>query len=130
MTWVIDVCSILLVYFTFLAAAWLLKNDGHVMVDMVINVLKPKHRILLNIITSTLTSIIFIILVWYSLKSTWAHYVAGYWMPTPLETPKWLVMGIVPVGSFLLFIQSLRKTYGYVLTYKSQSTGKASDTEY
>jgi TRAP-type C4-dicarboxylate transport system permease small subunit len=111
---VIDVSAILLLYMTFLAAAWLSRSEGHVIMDLVINRLNPRHRFFLNVSTSIVGAIIFAVLTWYGAKTTWVYYKMGYWMPTTLETPKFLVLAIIPIGSCLLFIQLLRRAYGYL----------------
>ena len=63
--WVIDVSTILLVYITFLASAWLLRTEGHVKMDLVINRLSPKQQSILNTVTSSISTIIFIVQLLY-----------------------------------------------------------------
>ena len=41
-----------LVFITFLGAAWVLKQDGHVRLDLILGWLRPKRRAVLNIVTS------------------------------------------------------------------------------
>jgi TRAP-type C4-dicarboxylate transport system permease small subunit len=122
LTWMIDVTALLLLDMTFLGAAWLLRKEGHVSMDMVMNRLNPRHQSLLNIITSIVSAIVLAVITWYGAKTTWIYFEMGYWMSTTLSTPKWLVLGIIPVGSFLLFIQFLRRTYGYLRSRTSSST--------
>ena len=113
-TWVIDVSAIMLLYMTFLAAAWVLRIDGHVRMDLVVSLLKPKHQSFLNAFTSIVGTLICATVFWYSSKCTWLNYQSGYLTATFLETPKWIILGIIPVGSFLLIIQFLRRTHGYL----------------
>ena len=119
LNWVIDVASILLLYSTFLGAAWLLRDDGHPTVDIAVSLLKPKHHKLLDIITSILSILIFAIITWYGVKVTWASYADGLWLNTTLRPPKYIVQGIIPAGSFLLFVQLIRKTYGLIKEYRN-----------
>ncbi len=124
LTWVVDVSSIILLHITFLGAAWLLRSDGHIKVDLVINRLNSRHQSFLNLSTSLIAVLIFAFITWYSAKSTWAYYLAGDYMPGLLQIPKWLVIDIIPIGSFLLFIQSLRRCYGYLKPEFTTSRGK------
>ncbi|MFC1868406.1 TRAP transporter small permease [Thermodesulfobacteriota bacterium] len=117
--WVIDICAILLLYVTLLSAAWLSRSEGHVIMDLLINRLNPRYKLVLNIFTSIVGAIIFGFLTWYGAKTTWIYYKMGYWMPTTLETPKFLVLIIIPIGSFLLFIQLIRKTCSYLRSRSS-----------
>ena len=113
LTWVIDISAIMLLYMTFLIAAWLLRTEGHVTMNLVISRLKPKYQSFLNILTSIVGTLICAAVIWYGAKCTWLHYQTGFETPTYLETPKWIILGIIPVGSFLLLIQFLRRTHGY-----------------
>jgi C4-dicarboxylate transporter DctQ subunit len=111
LTWVIDIASMLLLYITLLSAGWLLREKGHIRIDALAIRLSPKKQRYLRIFTSIITTLIFAIIVWYGAKSTWYFYELGYWMPYSLETPKYLIIIVIPVGAFLLFIQSLRDIY-------------------
>ena len=44
--WVVNVSTILQLYLTFLAAAWLLREEGHISIDIVLLFLRPTHRFL------------------------------------------------------------------------------------
>jgi len=109
LTWVEDVSAMLLVYITFLGAAWLLRIDGHVRVDTVTNRLSPRYQFFFDLFTSVVSAIAFLVIVWYGAEFTLVQFRSGYYMPTPLETPQWVVVVIIPVGCALLLIQLLRK---------------------
>jgi TRAP-type C4-dicarboxylate transport system permease small subunit len=112
--WIIEVNEYALLYITFLGTAWVLKREGHVKMDVVLNRLTPGTQSLLYITTSILGAIICLLLTWYGAKVTWEHFQIGYYIPTLLKPPKFLILAIIPVGSFLLFIQFLRRTYGFL----------------
>jgi len=112
--WVIDVCTILLVYITFLGSAWLLRADGHVRMELVINRLSKRQGAIVNTITSGISVIVFMVLTWYGAKFTWHFAQIGHFLPTNLEPPTYLILLVIPIGSFLLFMQSIRTTVGYV----------------
>ncbi len=111
-----------LLWITFLGTAWLLQRDGHVSIDLVISRLNPRPRALVNLITSSTCTILFGVITWYGVKVTWQDFVTGFLMETVLTPPKWIIETIIPIGSFLLFIQLLRKTYGYLVSWKVLST--------
>ena len=119
--WVIDVCTILLVYITFLGSAWLLRADGHVRMELVINRLSKRRGAILNTVTSSISVIVFMVLTWYGTKFTWYFLHMGHYMPTTLETTTFLVLLIIPIGSFLLFIESLRRTVVYLRNRSSSA---------
>ena len=111
MGWVVEISEYSLVYITFLIAAWVLKREGHVKVDILVERLKPKPQSVLNIVGSMLAIISCGIIFWYSLRVTWESFQKGYFSPTILEIPKWPVQAVIPLGSFLLFVQFIRRSY-------------------
>ncbi len=114
-TWVVELSEYALLWITFLGTAWLLKREGHVKMDMVLNRLNPGRQVVLNIITSVIGLIICLVTTWYGVQMTWSHFQRGIFEPTTvLDLPKAPIMVIIPIGFFLLSIQFLRRTYGYV----------------
>ena len=126
MSWVPEISEYCLLFITFLGGAWVLKKERHVIIDMVPNQLSPKAQSILNFFTSLLCTLICPILTWYGGRVTLEAYELGYYYSTPLETPKFIVLGIIPVGCFLLFIQFIRRTYGFYTSWRSfADKGKA-----
>ncbi len=117
--WVIDITEILLLYIAFLAVAWLLREEGHVRMDMVLTRLKSRPQATLNIITSTICAIIFLVVTWYGVRVTWVHFQKGLYSPTFLDIPSAYSLVIIPVGSFLLFIQFLRRIRRFVGNWRA-----------
>ena len=117
--WVVEVSGYSLLYITFLAAAWLLKEEGHVKMDLLLNRLKPRTQALLNMITSIISAIALLIVVRYSARATWEYFQNDYYVPGLLEPPQWAILVIIPIGSLLLSIQFLRRTYGYLINWRA-----------
>lgn len=111
--WVLDYSSYSLLYLTLLGAAWLLKREKHVILDIVINQFNEKTRTLLNIVTSILCAVTCLFITWYGTKATWMLFQSGLYFFTEMRTLQWIVYCVIPVGSFLLFIQFLRRAYGH-----------------
>ncbi len=111
--WMTEVTEYALLWLCFLVAAWLLRSEGHVKMDLIVNQLKPRTQSLVNIITSIISTVAVLVLTWYGAVQTWASFKGGYAEVTALGPPIAPIMAIIPIGSFLLFIQLLRRTYGY-----------------
>ena len=120
MLWTIEISEYLLVYITFLATAWVLKEEGHVTMDLILTRLKPKARCTMNVITSLIGAIICLICLWYGTKVTIEYYQTGYFLSKIIDFPFFIVAAIFPVGNFLLFIQFLRRAYRYVEGYRQE----------
>ncbi len=104
-----EITEQLLLFITFLGTAWLLKNEGHVTVDFVVIRLSPRTQAILNIISSLFGVLISLALTWYGTKVTWANFVKGAYFSTILELPKAPFFAVIPLGSFFLLIQFLRR---------------------
>ncbi|MFC1867085.1 TRAP transporter small permease [Thermodesulfobacteriota bacterium] len=117
--WAVEISEYILVGMTFFATAWVLKRDGHVKMDQLFNRLSPRAQTILNVITSTLSTITCLIIAWYSILVTLDHIHTNDSYFTTLEFPKWPVSAIIVVGFILLLFQFLRRTYGYLTDLKA-----------
>lgn len=111
--WTFEVVEYALLYITFLGAAWVLKEEGHVKMDLVLNKLGPNARAILNIITSSIGIIIFSLLTWFGMKVTWEYFLGGVSRLTILRPPLFTILAIIPIGCFFLLIQCFKRTAGF-----------------
>lgn len=111
--WVVEICQYMIFALTFLAAPWLLRQGGHVRVDIVLAFLSPKVNILLSLITSIAGMLISLILALYGVLSTWQHFMQGIAVIEILRIPKGLLLAFIPIGFFLLSMQFLRQAYDH-----------------
>lgn len=118
-TWVPEFSEYSLLFMTFLGAAWVLRRGRHVRMDVVLNLLNPKTQAFINFITSILCALVCIVITWYGALVTWDYYQAGYYFSTPLETPKFIILVIIPVGSSTFLIQFLITAYTYLSVWKT-----------
>lgn len=112
--WPIEYTEYALLYITFLSTAWVLKKEAHVKMDLLLNRLKPRNQALLNTATSIIGAMLCLIMAWFGVLVTWDMFQRGIHRPTPLYTPMAPLIAVIPVGSFLLLIQFLRRAYGYL----------------
>lgn len=117
--WVTEVTEYILLYITFLGAAWMLKKEGHVKVDLLANRLSPRNMALLSFANSIIGSAACLAITWYGSVTTWLNFQQGTFIVGLLGTPKFAVLIVIPIGSFMLFIQFLRRTHEY---WKRQSS--------
>jgi len=107
-----------LVFMTFLAAPWVLKRDQHVRMEGVLNQFDPKTRSLLNLITSVLGAVICLVLFIYGFQGTWDYYQRGLWFPGGMRIPQYPILTVIVVAYLMLFIQFLRRGYGYLREWR------------
>lgn len=112
--WVIELTAYSLVFIAFLGTTWVLRREGHVKLDLVLNRLNPGTQSIVNIITSIISAMVCLVIAWFAVKATWTSFELGYTSPTDLAFPKWILLSVISVGSFMLSIQFLRRAYGYI----------------
>lgn len=117
--WVLEIAEYSLLYITFLIAAWVLRREGHVKMDIVLAQLEPRAQAMVNFITSIIGAIALLLVTWYGATMTWEFFQGGAFLATILEPPTWPIMGIIPIGSFLFFIQFLRRSYSFLVRWRA-----------
>ncbi len=105
----VEITEIGLLYICFLGAAWVLKENGHVRMDIVVIRLKPRGQMTLDIMSSIIGVIVSLVLIWYGIRVSWDAFQRGIYDWATIETPIAVILAIIPAGSFLLLIEFLRK---------------------
>ena len=111
LTWVTEISEYILLYATFLGAPWVLKKDAHVKVDIVIARLGFKARKIVNLVTSLISIAVCLVLVWFGTQMSVDLFQRGIPVIKSLSVPKFLLVGIIPLGGVFLAIQFIRRIY-------------------
>ena len=105
--WIVEISSYLMLYITFLGTAWLQRKGGHVEVDLFTGRLKPRVRAAFKAITSLGGAVVGFILAWKGSLVTVDYFQRDVTAIGILNTPQFLLMGIIPIGGFLLLVEFL-----------------------
>jgi len=116
--WVVEIAAYCLLFITFLVAAWVLKREGHVKIELLLDRMRPGGQNLLNGITSIIAAIIFLLITWYGAKITWNLYQTNFIVNTVLMPPKFVIMFIIPLGTFLFSIQLVRRACNFLANWR------------
>ena len=111
--WVAEIVEYCLLWLTFLGTSWVLKQNAHIRMDMVVDRLNLRYQSLLNVVTSFLGAMVCLIIAWYSARVTWQHFQTGYKLLTFMTVPAALINFIIPIGFLLLTIQFVRRGHGF-----------------
>ena len=125
--WVTELCEYSLLWITFLGTAWLLREEGHIRIDLIIKRVNPSSANLLDVSTSIMGAAVSLILAWYGTEVVVDHFMRGVPSIEMLGIPKYLILMVIPVGCFLLFVQFLRRTRRYVI--ESRGLGETEKQE-
>jgi len=111
--WIVEISSYLMLYITFLGTAWLQRKGGHVEVDLFIGRLKPRSRAVLKAVTSLGGALVGFILAWKGALVTVDYFQRDVTVIGILDTPQFLLMGIIPIGGLLLLVEFLLQAWRY-----------------
>jgi TRAP-type C4-dicarboxylate transport system permease small subunit len=122
--WAIEIVEYSLLYIAFLTAPLVLKRGAHVRMDLIFSRLSPGLQSTLNLITSSVSTIVCFILFWFGVRVTRDLYRTGYTTPTVLEIPKFIVIAIICIGFGVLFLLFLIRTYNLLSSSKVSRSEK------
>lgn len=99
----------MLLYITFLGAAWVLLQDKHVTIDILTGQLSQKSKRILTAVTSVICALLCLLLFVYSTNEVIYSWNRGFRVAAELEIPRAFNLAVIPLGSLLLCIQFLRR---------------------
>lgn len=104
-----QITGTMMVYITFLAAAWVLRRDGHVTVDIVIANLRPEIQRVVMFFGSLIGAAVCLALTWFATKAVLLSLQRGILIAAEIEIPRAVNLVVIPIGCFLLGIEFLRR---------------------
>jgi C4-dicarboxylate transporter DctM subunit len=107
-TWVTEVSTYLVVAATFLSLAYVTKESAHIRVDFVTAKLSPRANEILEITNSFFALFFLVYLAWEGLKLAVDAYIMGELTSTIIRAPRFIFLGLVPLGAILFSLQYLR----------------------
>lgn len=116
-----QISGILMVYIAFLGAAWVLRRDGHVTVDIFLTVLSPRARRVLEIVGSMIGAAACLMISYYSFLAVRQSLQRGILVAAELEIPRAVNLVVIPIGCFLLGIEFVRRA---ARLYRGEMSGR------
>ncbi|MEW6667117.1 MAG: TRAP transporter small permease subunit [Thermodesulfobacteriota bacterium] len=119
--WGVEVCEYMLFLLGFLGTAWVLREKSHISVTILLDQMKPRIRACCNMFACSLGIVISLIIIWYSLKTSWQCYVTDVKVVKTLAQPKWIFLSFISLGYLLLLVELVRQFLAHV---RSLGTGE------
>jgi TRAP-type C4-dicarboxylate transport system permease small subunit len=123
--WLVELSEITLLYLTFLAAAWVLGNDKHVSIDLLLGFMGPKTVRSLHVLLSIVAGGVCLTICWFGVLTVIDQYKNDIREPTMMAPLTFWITAVVPFGLLLLGIQFLRRgvraALGLPLSIRSQA---------
>lgn len=124
LVWVVELTEYGLLYVTFLGAAWLLRQGGHVQVDIIVDFLNNRWRKRCAVFSSAMGLAVSLLLTVFGAIATYDHLVRGIYKPTVLEFPTGVVLVAVPLGSLFLSVRFLILMLDQLILLKQDPPGQ------
>ena len=116
--WILEICEYILLYMTFLVAAWVLREKSHIRVDILINRLDPHLQAFISMITSVISAMACLTIAYFSALLTWDYIRRHVPSMEYLKLPAFLIIMIIPFGSLLFAIQFMRDIQTYFKSWR------------
>ena len=106
--WVVEISEYALLWMTFLATAWVLREGGHARVDILMQLLPPAALRVCGLLSAAAGIVASLVLVFFGAHVTWTAFARGSFKSTGLDVPTWMVLIVIPVGGALLLLRFVR----------------------
>lgn len=119
----------LMVIAVFLSFSYVMKVNGHIKVDMLVERLPIGLVKLLNIIFLLIGALLMLVIGYQGLLTTEEAWVNNYTSTGIIPWPTWLSVIWVPIGSFLFVVRLLIETIKIVMGLNSYSEHEANEVQ-
>ncbi|UCE31947.1 MAG: TRAP transporter small permease [Burkholderiales bacterium] len=109
MPWTLDVAEYLLYALTFLGAPWVLREHGHIAIEIVLERLGYWQRRALTRVIDACGALVCATLLFYSARLFWRSYASGTLVYETFQFPEWWLYTLPPVVFLLLLVLFARR---------------------
>ncbi len=121
--WAVDLSEYALLWAVFLTAPWVLRQEEHIRMDIVVDRLRPRPRRWLGILTSLVGAAVCAVMTWQGAIAEWDVYVRNVDFAREWVVQQYVVYVVVPIGFALLTIEFLRRAGRIRLRREAQADG-------
>jgi TRAP-type C4-dicarboxylate transport system permease small subunit len=108
----LDIAQYALYAITFLGAPWVLREDGHIAIEIFVERLRPRPRRWVARGSNALGAVVCALLVYYSVRALWRSYAANNLVYQTFVFPEWYLYCLAPPVFALLLLLFLRRMVG------------------
>jgi len=91
-----------------LGAPWLVREKGHIYIEILLMYLKPRPRAVLTFVIGLVCISVCAILAWYGFEVTIRDFVQNEKDVRSFDMPRWMVVGFIPLSFSMMAIEFLR----------------------
>jgi len=109
--WVVEFSEYALLWLAFLGGAWVLREEAHVRVDMLVEILPSRTQGIVHVFTSLVGMATCAVFCWVSTIYILGVYESGEVLFRSIQVKKWVVMSVMAPGLLLLTLQFMRRAW-------------------
>lgn len=112
MGWSTEIGAFSLIFITFFGGPLLARNNGHISVDILPNLLGPRGSKKVTLFANFTGLLVSLVLGWYGIKATVEAFNSNQMVVSMLRTPKYVMLAVITGGFILIaagFFQSILK---------------------
>jgi len=109
--WTLDVTQYLLYGITFFGAPWVLREDGHIAIEIVVERFRPPARRALRCATDALGAAVCALLLAISCRVLWSSYAQHATVQQTFVFPEWYLYVIPPPVFLILALEFARRAW-------------------
>ena len=91
-----------------LGAPWLVREKGHVYVEILLMVLKPRRQVALRYVIGVICVAVCLVLAWYGFEVAVRDFNLNEKDVRSLDMPRWMVVGFIPLSFAMMALEFLR----------------------
>jgi TRAP-type C4-dicarboxylate transport system permease small subunit len=103
--WALDVSEYLLYAITFLGAPWVLRENGHIAIELVVERLPARGRAAARFASDGLGALVCAVLLYYACRVFWRSYSSGNLVYETFVFPEWYLYCLAPPVFLVLLAQ-------------------------
>ena len=108
MPWSLDVAEYSLFFITFLGAPWVLREEGHIAVDILVARLSPVNQVKMARVANIIAGLVCLVLLVTSIGVWWRSFTNGTMVHETFIFPEWWILICAPPIFLILMVMFVR----------------------
>jgi len=109
--WAFESAEYILVWFSFLAVAWILRNNRHIRVEVLTIRLPRRAQIILELFSHVICLVVFTVLTVFGVIVVLELYSRNIREISLLQAPSWPIYSGIVIGSALMLMEAVRQLF-------------------
>ena len=106
--WTLDIAEYFLYVITFFGAPWVLREGGHIAIDIFVQQLNPRARRRAVMLSHTIGAVVCGVLLYYACRVWWRSFSDKTLIHETFVFPEWIILAVAPPIFLMLLVVFLR----------------------